>query len=184
MPRLQRVSIDDSRKSVVTSLKNRENPNSVNSSIRLDQANATAVQLNVPNVKKTSISNLSFVPPPFSSSQSSPPLPPPPPPIVTALVTPQQQQKSNNQVNSSSIYSRAVSYPRQQPFPTPLRDDDIHPQQVSPGGGENDNFQETVYVSPTDNQIELFAVKGSLAVSTKRRSSNGQGNIENSNLLY
>lgn len=180
VPRLQRVSIDDSRKSVGTSLKNREKANSVNSSIQLDQANPMqGQQTNVPNVKKTSISNLSFVPPPFSSSQSSPPLPPPPPPLV---LTAQQQKSSNNQVNSSSIYSRAVSYPRQQPFPTPLRDD-IHPQQVSPGG-ENDNFQETVYVSPTDNQIELFAVNGSVAVSTKRRSSNGQGNIENSNLLY
>lgn len=191
VPRMQRVSIDDSRKSLGASMKNREKSNSINSSIQQQDHHiqqAPQHQQSSSSNKKTNISNISFVPPPFSS----PSLPPPPPPPSSSGTT--NEPKSNR--NSSSLYSRtATSFPRQQPpLPLPIRDnnhinnnndDEFHLEQVSPGG-ENNNIQETVYVSPTDNQIELVAANATSATAftTKRRSSNGQGNIENSNLLY
>lgn len=145
-------------------MRNRENTYSVES-LSFQQDPQTRDQAKNP----TSISNISFAPPPFSSSSALPP--PPPPPTNASHLRPAPAQ-------NSSLYSRAVSYPRQENFPLPLRDV-YHAQQVSPGV-ENDNFQETVYVTPADNQIEVF----NSGLTSKRKSSNGQGKIENSNLLY
>lgn len=200
------------------SLQNREQTNSItSSSFQLQpqpyhQQEQQQQALETARDNKTSISNLSFVPPPFSISTQQ-----------QASQTAEASTTTTMTTNTSSaaghhlrptpnqngnMYSRAVSYPSKEnninQLPLPLRDNNnavtaayyaaaaaAQQQQVSPGVEKN-NIQETVYVSPNDNQIEVFSQGAALTPSAiksmnnqnKRKSSNGLGNIHDSNLLY
>lgn len=139
---------------------------------------------------------ISFIPPPplpLPLSQSVPQSPPPPPPpaapIHQSLLRPISTiQTTTTNHQGSSLYAKAVSYPKQQ--------QSLADQQTMSHPLETDNFQETVYVTPADNQIVLMKsvttdatpIKNNNNNNKRRNNSNanqnGKRNIENSNLLY